>query len=68
MAVIYTDAADVGKDELAQLLGLDIEQEVESPTVGETARLLALADQVLGIQPYGAGTAAGEAGESSRCR
>ena len=46
MAVIYMDAADVNKDELAQLLRLlESEQEAESPEA-KTERLLALAERV----------------------
>ena len=67
MAVIYTDAADVSKGELARLLGLDVEQEADLPE-SKTTRFLALADRILEIQSRGVMNAAGNVGESEECR
>ena len=62
MSIDYISASDVGKDELALLLGLlEAEQEAESPGA-KAERLLALAGRV------GVGNAAGKAGEEPRCR
>ena len=47
MPIDYIGAAEVGKDELAQLLGLwDMEQKADS-LEAKTRRLLALAERVL---------------------
>lgn len=44
MPVIIVDAAELGGEELAWLLGVELE---DGPQADETARFLALADRVL---------------------
>ena len=68
MSIHYAGAAEVGKGELALLLGLlEMEQEADPPEA-KTTRFLALADRILEIQSRGVMNAAGNVGESEECR